>query len=191
MLGKVKVYFTTKGIVYRCDSNYTLKEKDEDETKDDPREEGTIHTISHYAVMGWQNANPNVSVIAQQEESDYYTYYSDATKKTLIANAFKKLIYKNLYPGIDVEYTFPQKGGIEYTLLLHPGADAGKIKMKYTGEKSITLDTQGNLNIDIANTGVIDILDHAPVVFSKKDNTPISSSFSLNGDIVSFNLWAL
>jgi gliding motility-associated-like protein len=188
MLGKVKVYFTAKGIIYRCDSNYTLAKKDLEETNDDPREEGTIHTISRYAVMIWQNANPGVSVIAEQEEADYYTYYIDATKKTLIANAFKKLTYRNVYPGIDVEYTFPEKGGMEYTLLIHPGADAGKIKMKYTGAKLLALDEQKNLNIDIANSGVIDILDHAPVVFTKKDNTPISSSFSLNGEIVSFNL---
>jgi hypothetical protein len=76
--------------------------------------------------MTWLNANYNAQVIAEGMVQNYFTYPADNTPNatTIIANAYEKITYKNLYPNIDVEYIIPKdKDGIKYSLILHPGAD--------------------------------------------------------------------
>ncbi|MEI7802201.1 MAG: fibronectin type III domain-containing protein [Bacteroidota bacterium] len=137
--------------------------------------------------MTWQNANPNVEVIAGDRANEYFNYTFHQNGKTKDLNqipAFKKIIYKNLYPGIDVEYVFHPQEGIKYSIIIHPGADASLIQMKYSGNKKLLLQN-GDLKI---TTAFGDITDHAPQSFFAADNSPISSSFTKNQNTVSFAL---
>src|SRR4029077_19683663 len=97
-----------------------------------------------------EGSNPNVELQAKDEVSFYYCY-GDAKnpEHTIVANAFRKVLYKNLYQGIDVEYSFPEnKFGIEYALIVHPGADLSKVKLLYKGADGITTDATGNVKIE-------------------------------------------
>jgi len=52
------------------------------------------------------------------------------------ASGFKRIIYKELYPGIDVIYSFNEntKAGFEYSVVVKTGADINMVKMKYGGD---------------------------------------------------------
>lgn len=71
---------------------------------------------------------------------------------------YKKITYKNLYPAIDVEYVFHPESGIKYALVLHPGADISKVRMKFVTDSSLYIDNNGNLKIA---TIYGDITEHA------------------------------
>lgn len=96
-----------------------------------------------------------------------------------------KITYKNLYPGIDVEYIFHAVEGIKYSFIIHPGADASMIQMKYSGNKKLLLQNNGDLKI---TTVFGDITDHAPQTFYASDESAIASSFTKNQNIISFAL---
>ena len=183
------VYLTERGLIYR------LAERDEKKIKERQKEkkkgedndgEGNPLIISTVA-MDWVGANPHPAIIPGEQAEGYYTYIKKTATKasTISTNGFKTLTYKDLYPGIDVIYTFPEKGGIKYNLIVHPGADPSQVRMKYTGGiKKMKKGDDGSL---IISTSSGDIIEHTPVSYID-NNISVGSSFSLTGHDLQFDV---
>lgn len=160
------LYFTPSGLSWR----YMIAEKYEQEHKrrflgksKRTAGEDEFKTTVHEMRMEWVGANSNPQIIAEEKTKDYYSYgISKNGSQSIQAAGFKQLTYKNLYPGIDLVYRFHPKEGLKYNLVVHPGADASKIRMRYKGHKELEKDAQGNLLITM---GAGTVLDHAPVSF--------------------------
>jgi gliding motility-associated-like protein len=212
--GSTMIYFTPTGISYSFLKRWREKEKESEDPKERAREKaeerereqrGMRNGKSHAEVeaeehrmkfktdvvnMIWEGANPNAQLIALEPTVDYHVYIVKGKdgKEESINNikAYKKLIYKNLYPNIDVEYIFHPQDGVKYTLILHPGADASNVKMKYSDAVHLTADGEILIQTEFG-----DIIDHAPITFySGNSSSVISSKFIKNGKIVSFELGA-
>ncbi|MBL0183217.1 MAG: hypothetical protein IPP96_13310 [Chitinophagaceae bacterium] len=160
------VLFTSKGLIHLHRKIEKLSEREERalERKGIPEEEIEKKTrvTDKLITLEWVGADPAAAVIAEDEIPDYHTYGLLKEKAT----GYKKITYKNLYPGIDVVYHFTnsEKPGFEYSIVVQPGADPGLIKMKYGGDvKKINLDKNGNLFI---HSGINDIIETAPAAFS-------------------------
>jgi len=139
--------------------------------------------------MEWVGADPNAQIISEEKVSNYFTYsdLKDPNGKTTIkARACRKIVYKNIYPNIDIEYIFPEnKSGIKYSIILHPGANPDAVQMRYSGSEKLQTDAEGDLNI----TSLFGVLtDHAPLTYFKEGGDKIKSQFVLRDNIVSFNL---
>lgn len=187
---EVDVFFTLQGLIYQHNQYEPIYKVVKDEKGERVKREKEIKKpVQHYVYMNWLGANAGVDIIAQEEVSYYFTYVDTkdlSGKSFLKARAFKKIIYKNIYPNIDVEYIFPEnKSGIKYSLILHPGADPSVIKMEYRNSSGVSLDLEGNTRI---NTPFGEIIDHAPETFYADNNEPIISSYSVNNNLVSFQL---
>jgi len=193
--GPTKIYFTKKGVTYNYIKPLKKNKKEiekgittHDEWAESDNKDGKRRPYKQDEVsFTWENANPDVEVVAEDPNSSYYSYSfkeNNENKNVNFIKGYKKIIYKNLYPNIDVEYTFHETEGIKYALILHPGADVSKIKMTYSD--SVTLSNNGDLHIP---TLFGDIIDHAPETFYT-DNTslPINSKFILTGKTVGFAL---
>src|SRR6185312_1131079 len=195
VFGPITANFTDHGIVYRYDQyiyknlkaegHDGYKDRDEDGKDGDPdgRQAPVIHTF--YMKSMWEGYNPNVSVSAEEEQTNYFVYPVGMNKgKSLKVNVYKKIAYRNIYPGIDVEYTFPKdKEGLKYAIIVHPGADLSKVKLVYDGAKSLKLDN-GNTLIDGNSMGIF--TDHAPVSYCQEDMQPVASYFKVNNNEESF-----
>jgi hypothetical protein len=186
-----KIFFSASGLTYRLEKverkeEYKLKEQDSPAANKSREEEKEHPEVDIYAVhMIWLGSNPDAEIIASGESYNYYTF-GEKGFENVKARGYKKILYKNLYPDIDVEYTIPEKGGIKYTIILHPGADASKVKMEYTGDvNSISKNSDGNI---IISTPAGDIIDHAPVSYYETGNKTIISSFKISNGIVCFTL---
>ncbi|HTB05877.1 MAG TPA: hypothetical protein VK806_02915, partial [Bacteroidia bacterium] len=180
-LGSMNAYFTATGVVYQY---MEMLNKDTSEGTDP--EAAPRKMIQHFTQLNWEGSNANVTIDAQQEESYYYTYPAENIT-TIIANVFRKITYHNLYPGIDVEYIFPKnKEGIKYTLIVHPGADVGKVKLKYSGDAiSSQLNKEGDVIVHSDN--MTDFTDHAPVSYYERGQK-LSVGYNLNGLEESFSI---
>ncbi|MES2394815.1 MAG: hypothetical protein V4549_02365, partial [Bacteroidota bacterium] len=151
--GSTMISFTSKGVTY---SFLKRLKKEKEGTKAERKlkhfESGKSHAEWEAAehkmefktdVINfiWENANPNVEIVPLEETFDYHSYTikeKDGTDRNINhINAFKKIIYKNLYPNIDVEYVFHPTDGIKYSLIVHPGGDISKVKMKYDDKVKI------------------------------------------------------
>lgn len=204
--GSTMIYFTPNGITYSFLKRWK-KEEGERDAKEMAKERAREHKEmakgkSHAEVekeehrmefktavvnMTWENANPNAKLIALDPSGDYFIYPDKASqneKNIENIKAYKKLVYKELYPNIDVEYVFHPESGIKYSLILHPGADISVVKMKYSN--AVTVTDNGEMRI---HTKFGDIIEHAPVTFYKGNESNILfSRFSKTGKSVSFTL---
>jgi gliding motility-associated-like protein len=175
------IFFTEKGIIY------SVPEKDENELKligkeenEEEEEAKGVRPIKYQRVtIEWPGSNPHPLIVHEQETSFYFgsADATDLNKDLGHIKGYKKLIYKEVYPGIDIEYSFHAEEGIKYTIIAKPGSDARQFNMRFTGQNGLDLDASGNLHIQ---TDGGDILDHAPVS-SAADGKTISSSFQRKG----------
>jgi len=176
-----KIFFTQQGLTYKLVKSEISSDEDLEE-----KERETKKTIDAYYVnMQWEGCNENPVLEASEETEGYYTF-GEKGFENVKAKGYRKLVYKELYPGIDVEYIIPDKGGIKYSLIIHPGADISKVKMKYTGDiDKIEISSEGNI---LVKTPAGEITDHAPLSFYKETSEKINSDFELKGNTVSFAL---
>src|SRR5438309_495895 len=83
--------------------------------------------VDRFYRMQFVGAGLNTTISAEDKVQQYYAFYTEQ-KVNVQAKAYKKIIYKDLYPDIDMEFYFPEdKQGFKYNLILHPGADISQI----------------------------------------------------------------
>jgi len=176
--GKEKVYFTQTGLIYLLEKKYDLTEHQKEAMEHGKKVEPKA-TERYLVNMTWENANSNI-LIEESEKQSWYHSYGDYK-----ADCYKKIIYKNVYNNIDIEYVFPKdiSLGIKYNVILNPGANVNDIKIKYSGDvKSISI-KKGDI---IIKTPLESIVEHKPVSFQNNQN--VESNFSLSNDnIIGFN----
>jgi large repetitive protein len=193
------ILFTPKGLIHLQRKIEKLSHKEEEELEKGGAKEEAIEQKKNITdrtiTMEWVGANSTVEIIKEERTTDYHTY------GMLIQKAFgyKKITYKNIYDGIDVVYSFannPQdvvhsKLGFEYILIVQPGADLSKVKMKYGGDiKSITTNSKGNL---IIKSDIDGIEETIPVSYYgnkiiEKNYSEIKTEYKINGNEIIFSL---
>ncbi|HXP51695.1 MAG TPA: hypothetical protein VN922_17190, partial [Bacteroidia bacterium] len=100
-------------------------------------------------------------------------------------NIFRKIVYHDIYPGIDIEYSFIEgKAGIKYSLIVHPGADISLVKLVYNGAEDLHLNSNGDA---VLQTDIGEITDHAPVSYYKNSAQHVNSGYKImNGNTETF-----
>ena len=161
----------------------------EEEEREREKFKPTFTTVS----LTWLNANENARVIVQNEDRTEYLFPNHEVKgrgfaKSIRCKGYKKLIIKELYPGVDAHYSFTERnGGFKYALHVSPNADVSKIKFQYSGDiKKVLKSSTGKL---IVNTYDGNIEEDAPFSYDKSTKTEIPSSFKVNENyIISFDV---
>ncbi|MEI6020839.1 MAG: hypothetical protein WCR21_06895, partial [Bacteroidota bacterium] len=177
--GNEKIFFTSTGLVYEQTERIDLKE--EEESKNGEKEHLETPKKS-FIEMNWLNCNTSAGIEKSEIQTHYFTYGS----ADLNALACKKILYRNIYPNIDIEYSLPssRQSGIKYSFILHPGADLKMIKINYSGDvKSLRQTATGEILI---HGKYNDILEQAPISYYEEDGAKLQSSFKLNKNTISF-----
>jgi hypothetical protein len=71
---------------------------------------------------------------ARASEAEFH-YYTTGTPKEGVhgVRQFKKITYRGIYNGIDIEFVSGGAKGFEYNFIVHPHADVNQIAMRYAG----------------------------------------------------------
>lgn len=194
------VLFTEKGIIHL---QRKLEGPDEEEREREERErkrellkgkkpeeelEERI-AIDKTITAEWLDANTNPVITAEEITTGFHTYACVKGN----AKAYRRIIYHELYPGIDLVYSFPddKKQGFEYSLVIKPGADISRIKKHFGGDiKNIRQQNDGSLLIQTEAGG---IKESIPVSFygddlsTRNSGEKISSAFLLTNKELSFS----
>jgi gliding motility-associated-like protein len=146
----------------------------------DPKEDELIAT--------WAGASENCEIIAEEKNSFYHNFTvkdANGNEKNLSnVPSYLKLTYKEIYPNIDIVYEFYKEGGLKYSIVVRPGGDISKVKLKYS--KALVKQENGSL---ITATSLGNIIDHAPVTFYKNNTEKIiSSSYITEGNVIGFSV---
>lgn len=179
--GEEQLFFTSKGLIYKFTKARKFSEKEVEELMEGKKAK-PFKSKAWFVHVNWENARPDLQLDNSEKQSWHYSYGS----ASLNTSGYKKLVYKNVYDHIDIEYTIPEnkEDGIKYTFILHPGAELGKIQIVYSGDvKKIKRLGEDIVIVCPAHT----ITEHAPFSFYKSGSV-VTSSFSLNKGRIGFDL---
>jgi uncharacterized protein (TIGR02145 family) len=85
------------------------------------------------------NSNPNPTIIPEDPAPDYFNYFTASVPAEGIKNVrqYSKITYKEIYPGIDLEFFSNEVHGYKYNFVAHPGGNVSDIEMKISGADEI------------------------------------------------------
>jgi hypothetical protein len=109
-------------------------------------EKNTIHRVD----LNFLQTNPNVQIESFGKLEGQLRYISQENPtSSYTINAYEKVVYKELYKGIDLEcYTEKGKEGtpvFKYNFIVHPGANPHQIVFKANGTEPARIDAKGQL----------------------------------------------
>lgn len=121
---------------------------------------GTLR--SHSYQVEFLGANENAEIVPDRELPFYTNYFigNDPAKWTSHARVFQALLYKDIYPNIDVRY-YSENGRLKYDLIVRAGGDVNKIAMRYRGVDKLSIKN----NELIVKTSVGDVKELYPYSF--------------------------
>ncbi len=148
----------------------------------------TTYTRHHAYKVYFVGADLNCDKSGGDKKETYHNYIlgNDPSKWQSKVPLYGKVTYHNIYPNIDLRYYFSMEGNLKYDFILHPGADASKIKLRYEGADGLDL-VYGNLMV--RNT-VEDVLESAPYAFQnlEKGKEKVDCEYVLEGNEVTYKV---
>ncbi len=109
-------------------------------------------------------------------------YFQGTDKSTWVTEVerFAAVRAEGVYPGIDVLY-YSVTGGIEYDLIVSPGADPARVEVRIDGARRMRISPEGDL---VLNTPTGDVVHRRPMTYQVVDGRRIvvPSAYVLRGD---------
>jgi|GEM_PF-1336348 len=105
--------------------------------------------------------------------------------KNRTAPGFHRVFYREVLPGVDVEY-YGNGERLEYDFIVAPGADVASIALRLHGADQATVDADGNLHI---HSGDRQVLQHKPIVYQQtaQGRKVVDARYTIAGkDLVQF-----
>jgi plastocyanin len=95
---------------------------------------------------------------------------------------YAQINYADLYPGVNLAYE-GEAGRLKGTYTLAAGADVGRIRWRYSGAQSATVDAPGNLQIRV-HADRPALVELAPIAWQEVDGTrvPVQVRYSVGQD---------
>jgi uncharacterized repeat protein (TIGR01451 family) len=106
-----------------------------------------------------------------------HSFVGDASRWRTDIPSYAAIVYKDVYPGIDLRFHGGQKT-LEYDVVVHPGADPAVVRFALDGPGEAHVAPDGDLVMDF---GGDQIRQEAPVVYQEEDGrrTPVDGAFQL------------
>ncbi len=160
-------------VLTRREPGDTESRKTEEKT-----ERRTSGTVLSMAFVG-ANRRPHVSGREQLPGKINYFIGNDSRKWRTNVATYGKVLYRDLYPGIDLVY-YGRQGQLEYDLVIRPGADLRNIAFGFSGAERLEVDAQGDL---LLHTDLGVIRQRKPVVYQEINGVrrEISGGYVLRG----------
>jgi hypothetical protein len=118
---------------------------------------------------------------------------SDPTRWRTRVPTYAAVVYRDLYPGVDLRYEGVD-GQIKGSYLVSPGADPSRIRWSYTGARSARIDDEGNLLLalpasrgqdrDAAEAPTTMLMEEKPVAWQEVEGgrRPVSVRYRIAKD---------
>jgi gliding motility-associated-like protein len=100
----------------------------------------TFSIRSHAYRVQFIGGATNPEIVPDKVLSGYSNYIigNDPSKWTSRVKSCQAVIYKNIYPNIDVRY-YSENGRLKYDIIVNPGGDANNIVMQYDGADKLSV----------------------------------------------------
>lgn len=129
-------------------------------------------------------ANKNAVIIVSGKQRSYDRYYTNGIGEGgAVAWSYNKVVYKEVYPGIDWVLS-TKDNQLKHEFIVHPGGKVSDIRLKYSGAEKLALHAGGSLS---ATTPYGTITEASPVSYNASGEL-VTSNYVLEGDILNYNI---
>ncbi|HSP67066.1 MAG TPA: SBBP repeat-containing protein, partial [Bryobacteraceae bacterium] len=102
---------------------------------------------------------------------------------------YQGIVYRGLYPGIDMTYS-GKDHQFKSEFRIVPGGDPHRIRLEYAGADSVRMDARGDL---VIRSGALELRDHAPVAYQESSDGvrhPVGARYQIlaGGHTVAFEM---
>lgn len=175
------VFFLKTGIAYQFTqvhypAGYNVYAETEEDYTEQQQLSKQIRTETYRVNMLLIGIDSNATITTEGRSDDYYNYYNH---DVMDVHTYSKLIYHNIYPGIDW-VIYQTENGIKYDFVVQPYADPNMIKWKFEYSEGITLNKEGNI---IVNTRMGSIIENAPISFQGNKQIKTTFIFGRNNEL--------
>ena len=116
-----------------------------------------------------------------------YFLGNDPAKWRKDVSHYARVRYDAVYPGIDVVY-YGNQNQLEYDFILHPGADPGRIRLKFQGAGRLSLSAEGDL---VVEEGGVRLVQKRPSFYQQAPDSPLRRQVSGRYKLVASNVVAV
>jgi len=107
--------------------------------------------VYHRVDFTFLNSNSKVTIVPFEKLQDFDHFYNinHQPNGVTFVSRYKKIVYKNLYNKIDLEFYIPenQQKPVEYNFVIHQGGNIDDIKMKIDGAESKLVENEIIMNL--------------------------------------------
>ena len=167
--GPSTVFFTPTGVTYalveprQADGGAAADRAAADAASPDPAPPGTVPLRRWAVKLDFIGANPDVRPVGLDPAETVVSYFRGRPDEWHTGlRTFQKIVYPDLWPGIDLAYTGAGGAGatstLKYEFIVHPGADPGRIRLAYRGPETVALNAAGRIEVTTPAGGFTDDL---------------------------------
>lgn len=143
--GKYNILFSKDAIIIGSPEFLSDEEMHERKEKLEHGEEVPEIPFNYFKIE-FSDANAECEVVPGNLMQHTRNFsFPDAPHVTVKSKAYEYLVYRNIYPLIDLKLELPPEGGLKYSFHVHPGADYKAIRMEYFGVD--VSEEEGNLEL--------------------------------------------
>jgi len=138
------------------------------------------------------NASPGVAGLDLQQGHANFLRGDDASQWLTDVPLYGGVVYRELYPGVDMVYT-SHKRLLKSEFVVAPGGDPSRIRIEYRGVDGLRVDERGGL---VLTTSAGELREEAPEIYQEKGRGQergdrrdvVKGGFAVHGRIVSFEI---
>jgi gliding motility-associated-like protein len=136
---------------------------------------------SHLYQVEFMNSSEGVAITGDKSLDTYNNYFigNDSSKWRSNCKIYQAVVYKNIYPNIDLRY-YTENNQLKYDLVVHPGGNPDNILLKYKGADKLSV-RNGQI---IIHTSVGEVKESIPRTyqFSKEGNKDLECVYKTGPD---------
>ncbi len=145
----------------------------------------TRGTAQYRIDMTLEGCNPSATIRGEDLAHSVVHYYLPHCPSGIAGiREYRSIVYENIYDAIDLEL-LSNGDRIKYNFIVHPGGNAARIRMRYSGTTGVRITESGSLRI---TTPLGQVEEAAPYCYAGHSDSEVPSSFICDGNVVSFRL---
>ncbi len=133
---------------------------------------------SHRIDFIFEMASKDFLILPSLPNSSHLNFYNEFTSdKAVLVKHFQKILYQNVYPGIDIEFIINKE--FKYNIIVHDGANLQAFKLKLLGSPFDISSDGSNFTIKTALGQIKEEIPYSYIFSNDQKQVPVKAKFKL------------